>query len=246
MQQSLRRRAHRSTKLRRLWQVVQRRPNLRQWRLWLNAPHSEGAEVELAVIDVSDDLDADERKRLPSAQGCQCPSGHGDCDGDPTNGCEALVDSVDHCGSCAPCSAPNTTATCVNNGVCQFTCAPGYYDWDGDLANGCESTSACPTIQPTDNSACLPDMGCYYPSNTGTFSACSYCQFGQWVQYSNSDDRCWERQPGCPVFGFPGGCSTTPKLACTYAHGGVSQGFAGCDPSTLQWSFTTCALPGCQ
>ncbi len=40
-----------------------------------------------------------------------CATQFGDCDGDPTNGCEAELDSEDHCGSC--------TTVCLSSQACR-------------------------------------------------------------------------------------------------------------------------------
>lgn len=44
----------------------------------------------------------------------ECPAGHGDCNADPTDGCEATLDSAAHCGSCAACDG--TTPDCTAEG----------------------------------------------------------------------------------------------------------------------------------
>jgi hypothetical protein len=74
-----------------------------------------------------------------------CPAGRGDCDGDPSNGCEVdLQTSLEHCGACgtvaAPtsCGAVNGTAACTA-GTCQIACANGFGNCDGNAANGCET-----------------------------------------------------------------------------------------------------------
>ncbi len=71
----------------------------------------------------------------------RCNDPFGDCDGDPTNGCEANTQSsVAHCGGCGrPCAErPNTVPSC-GSGACSYACAVGYGDCDGDPANGCET-----------------------------------------------------------------------------------------------------------
>ncbi|MEZ4302193.1 MAG: DNRLRE domain-containing protein, partial [Polyangiaceae bacterium] len=78
-----------------------------------------------------------------------CLDGFGDCDGDPSNGCETSTDStVAHCGSCGDAcpTGPHATATCTA-ASCAITCDPGFADCDGDPATGCEadlaSTATC-------------------------------------------------------------------------------------------------------
>ena len=85
-----------------------------------------------------------------------CNSGHGDCDGSRTNGCEASTDTTANCGACGrACSTTNVaTATCTN-GLCTSTCVAGY--------GNCTQPAA-----PT------PDDGCETNTNTNTDN-CGAC-----------------------------------------------------------------------
>ncbi|RYZ38320.1 MAG: hypothetical protein EOO71_24470 [Myxococcaceae bacterium] len=74
-----------------------------------------------------------------------CPVGTGDCDGNPTNGCEAdLMRDEANCGTCGTTcgGAPSANAVC-GAGTCGLGCAVGTFDCDGNAANGCESATAC-------------------------------------------------------------------------------------------------------
>ena len=69
-----------------------------------------------------------------------CAGGFGDCDGDPSNGCETDVRaSTSNCGACGmACPAvANADPTCASS-TCGFACRPGFGDCDGDPSNGCE------------------------------------------------------------------------------------------------------------
>ncbi len=68
-----------------------------------------------------------------------CNAGFGDCDGNPTNGCEtSLATATSHCGACgAACNATNGTASCAG-GSCAIACAAGFGNCDGLVSNGCE------------------------------------------------------------------------------------------------------------
>lgn len=70
----------------------------------------------------------------------RCESPYRDCNGDPSDGCEANLDSdPKHCASCdLVCSAINGDPLCFA-GTCALTCAQGYDDCDHDAANGCET-----------------------------------------------------------------------------------------------------------
>jgi hypothetical protein len=69
-----------------------------------------------------------------------CLEGKGDCDGDPTNGCETnLKTTTEHCGACgAPCSLPHAMARCTGGACVVDTCQAPFEDCDGDPKNGCE------------------------------------------------------------------------------------------------------------
>jgi hypothetical protein len=70
----------------------------------------------------------------PGELGCQngrpengCSAGFGDCDHDPSNGCETDLSRLKDCGSCGnSCVLANTVTACVN-GECELVgCVPGY------------------------------------------------------------------------------------------------------------------------
>jgi len=74
--------------------------------------------------------------------GFTCAAGFGDCDSDPSNGCETnLQTSPTHCGACGTTCATgsNGTAACAA-GRCGVTCAAGFGDCDSNTANGCETS----------------------------------------------------------------------------------------------------------
>lgn len=49
----------------------------------------------------------------------ECPAGKGDCNADPTDDCEATLDTAAHCGACAPCGG--ATPDCTQQGG-SYTC----------------------------------------------------------------------------------------------------------------------------
>ena len=76
--------------------------------------------------------------------GLACGTGFGDCDGNPTNGCETDTrTAASHCGVCGRAcqGGSNATATCTA-GACGIVCATGFADCDGNPANGCEVNTA--------------------------------------------------------------------------------------------------------
>ena len=72
-----------------------------------------------------------------------CNGGFGDCDGDPSNGCEAPLNTAANCGACGTlCEASNGMASCTT-GTCEVTgCAPGFGNCNGNDGDGCETPTA--------------------------------------------------------------------------------------------------------
>jgi hypothetical protein len=73
-----------------------------------------------------------------------CDDGFADCNGDPNDGCETSLRSLEHCGSCGEdfsCGPlEHAKATCAT-GTCRIAeCDSGYADCDGEESNGCETS----------------------------------------------------------------------------------------------------------
>jgi hypothetical protein len=68
-----------------------------------------------------------------------CDPGHVDCNAEVADGCEATLDSVEHCGSCNDrCELVNASVRC-EAGRCEVeSCADGWGDCDGNGSSGCE------------------------------------------------------------------------------------------------------------
>jgi hypothetical protein len=87
-----------------------------------------------------------------------CLTGFGDCDADPTNGCEVdLTTDVASCGACAAaCTLPGATPACVD-GLCAVgACDAGFGDCDVDPVNGCELALVTLTDCGACGTACAP------------------------------------------------------------------------------------------
>ena len=70
-----------------------------------------------------------------------CEAGWGDCNGDPTDGCETPTDTEADCGGCELACEPRHGAGVCADGLCRVAgCDPGYGDCDLFSDNGCEST----------------------------------------------------------------------------------------------------------
>jgi hypothetical protein len=112
-----------------------------------------------------------------------CLTSHGDCNGEPDDGCEKdLFGDAQNCGACGkPCTAKNASSATCSNGACVFACDTGYADCDGDGANGCEQSvtddpancGACAaTCDSTNASSVACDKGkCVLTCSTG-FADC--------------------------------------------------------------------------
>jgi len=70
----------------------------------------------------------------------RCAEGFGDCDNNPSNGCETdLRTSVGNCGACGRgCSVANGTPSCGASMCRVASCNPDFADCDGSATNGCE------------------------------------------------------------------------------------------------------------
>lgn len=70
-----------------------------------------------------------------------CQAGFGDCDKDPSNGCEVGLNSLDDCGACGvACTPPRALAAACQEATCRvLACIPGYADCNDAGADGCET-----------------------------------------------------------------------------------------------------------
>lgn len=89
--------------------------------------------------------------------GIACNAGFADCDARADNGCEAQLDSLDHCGACgARCVVPaNATGAC-RSARCEWTCNVGFER----VLDRCERVRVRPI---------LPQSTTYTASNVVTF-----------------------------------------------------------------------------
>ncbi|MFO0627329.1 MAG: hypothetical protein U0325_17090 [Polyangiales bacterium] len=73
--------------------------------------------------------------------GFTCASGFGDCDGDPSNGCEVdLRSDPGNCGTCLMrCPRRPASSPMCREGNCGYQCLPGRGDCNGLAQDGCET-----------------------------------------------------------------------------------------------------------
>jgi hypothetical protein len=91
-----------------------------------------------------------------------CAAGTGDCDGDPSNGCEHnTTNDPSNCATCAHvCALPHTmTDGCVASTCTIVTCSAGFYDCNATASDGCEASG------PPSGAGCCTGTT---PSATGT------------------------------------------------------------------------------
>ncbi len=75
----------------------------------------------------------------------KCDSGFGDCDTDPSNGCETNLSSdANNCTACGmKCDAPGAATMICQQGLCSIgTCSAPKDDCDKSVSNGCETDTS--------------------------------------------------------------------------------------------------------
>jgi hypothetical protein len=88
-----------------------------------------------------------------------CEQGWKDCDGDPSNGCEVDIRTLNDCGDCQrACIASNAETTCTN-GQCQISrCSDGRGNCNDNVADGCEADFGFPATCGGCNNVCAARM----------------------------------------------------------------------------------------
>jgi len=69
-----------------------------------------------------------------------CTAGYGDCNGNPSDGCEQRLNDNAHCGQCGKtCALANAAVSCSSGSCAVSNCNAGFANCDGNAANGCEA-----------------------------------------------------------------------------------------------------------
>ncbi len=159
-----------------------------------------------------------------------CAPGFGDCDGNPSNGCEtSLSNTVTSCGACGvACRFANGNASCASSRCVLSTCAAGYDNCDGNADNGCET----PTAGDSNNcgrcgNRCAPGTAC----SAGVCT--SVCSGGT----TFCTDRCAPLDSDASNCGACGRACASASNATAACRGGVcglacDRGFGDCDGSS--------------
>jgi hypothetical protein len=161
-----------------------------------------------------------------------CNPGYGDCDNDPSTGCETnLSTAMAHCGRCG--NACAATAAC-REGVCRVSgCAAGLGNCDGDDANGCETdTNTTPAHCGGCGRACaLPNAtatcvagACRVGTCAAGFGDCDGDSGNGCETALNTVAHCGRCDVACPA---TGATSTCEAGVCRV--GACAMGFGDCD-----------------
>lgn len=148
----------------------------------------------------------------------ECTGAYVDCDQDGDNGCEATLDSTDHCGLCgAACTLANATTRC-SEGACELdACKPGFGDCDTNPSNGCETSlktldncGACnATCDPVENGVAGCATGdCGVGACVGPFGDCDEGAENGCEEPLASNDHCGGCELSCEPESAVGDCAS--------------------------------------
>jgi hypothetical protein len=151
-----------------------------------NNDRSDGCEADLSQVSKCGGCSMD-CNGLPHVSAAQCAagqcaqltctSGFGDCDGNPSNGCEQALNTNDHCGSCgAACNPANATGSCQTGSCAISSCNGRFDDCDGSPGNGCEASLDSNSHCGMCNNACKSGTSC---QNGGCSCSGTSCPSGQ-------------------------------------------------------------------
>ncbi len=166
----------------------------------------------------------------------RCEAGWGDCNNDPSDGCETdVTTSLDHCGRCMNrCAVPGGAAACVMGACRVASCGSDFSDCDRVAANGCEADlradaahcgacgNACPP-RANASPACAA-RACTFRCAAG-FADCDGNEAnGCEVDTRTTVNRCGSCTRVCATTNGTPGCAGG---ACTVAS--CNRGFGNCD-----------------
>ncbi len=160
----------------------------------------------------------------------QCAADYGDCDGNPTNGCESsLLTDDQHCGACDnECEDVHGVNSC-RYGICAPDCDKGYQSCDDNPSNGCEQSTRTLTHCGACDDDCSAEGG-----GVAACSAAGECSVTCSGNYRSCNDEDSARD----------GCETNIMTSANHC-GGCGQSCAGTNVATRACSGGTCA-PTCE
>ncbi|MFO0606731.1 MAG: fibrinogen-like YCDxxxxGGGW domain-containing protein [Polyangiales bacterium] len=162
-----------------------------------------------------------------------CNAGFGDCDSNPSNGCEVNVRGADanNCGGCAVrCAFPNAAATCAAGSCALGACNMGFANCDTNAANGCEANTAA------DNANCGM---CGRACAAGQVCSAGVCTSSCGAGTTNCSGDCVNTQTDPGNCGMCGNACRPPNAslsacvmgACVVA--ACNAGFGDCDGNVM-------------
>jgi hypothetical protein len=170
-------------------------------------------------------------------QVASCNAGFGNCNGDPTDGCETVLSNDrNNCGACGlTCTSANGTPAC-GGGVCSVACNAGFADCDANPTNGCETH-----VSSDPNSCGVCHLVC--PGGNGTPSCGGgECAIACAAGFANCD--------GCEIAlgADPTNCGAC-GLLCSAPNGTPACSGGACQVASCQSGFGNCdgnAANGCE
>jgi hypothetical protein len=181
-----------------------------------------------------------------------CETGYVDCNDVAEDGCEATLDSVEHCGVCRHgCTFANGSSRC-SDGTCELAeCEMNFGDCDGSRDNGCERTlttlsncGACGTSCSLANAVTNCDTGhCIFAKCSAGFGDCN--GDGAKLAEGNGCETKLDTPDHC------GTCDTKCSGATPYCSGGrctgvvCGPGRADCDNDNLICEADLTTLSNC-
>jgi hypothetical protein len=171
------------------------------------------------------------------AGGVVCAGGKADCNGNPADGCETDLGTLQNCASCGDvCGPANATASCVNATCHLDACNAGFGNCDGSSANGCETPTATdPNNCGTCGNVCSPlphavpscaDGACTLGSCDAGFADCDKAS-GNGCEIDTTSD-----PSNCGACGNACQAPAHAAAACaasTCGMGACDNGYADCD-----------------
>lgn len=165
-----------------------------------------------------------------------CDAGYGDCDGDPSNGCEIdLLADPGHCGTCPHvCAMPHAIPAC-SGGLCVIgACHPGFKDCNALAVDGCEidtqadvsNCGACGAVcsYPHASAACAAGL-CVLGACASSFADCdAQASNGCEVDLQSDPSHCGDCAISCSL---PHATPTCTSGACQV--GTCASQWANCD-----------------
>ncbi|MCA9598960.1 MAG: hypothetical protein KC776_36870 [Myxococcales bacterium] len=151
-----------------------------------------------------------------------CANGWGDCDGNPNNGCETPLTTVNDCGAChTKCTAAPAGGTAACQGSCTFTCGGGLTKCGNacrNLTNDVNNCNACGNkcpAAPAGGTAVCQNGSCTFTCGGGLTKCGNAC-----INTSGNDvNNCGGCGTKCTA-APPGGTPACASGSCTFTCGG--------------------------